>query len=225
MHKYIVELFGTFLLAIAVTWTGNPIAIGLILAAAIVIGGHISGGHYNPAVSLALFMRNKLSSYDLGLYMLAQTGGAFCAVLLFYILTGTVFSADIAPELPLWIALFMEMVLTMTFALVILTLVCQHYAHADNSTYSSSFNQPRTGSFTPVNLHNPMLIGFTLVSIAFIGGLFNPAIGAASIINGMLKGGTADQMQQLLVHVVAPLVGGAVASLAYGWLHSDHKHA
>ena len=61
MQKYVVELVGTFLLALAISLSANPIAIGLMLMALIYAGGHVSGGHYNPAVSFGAFMRGRLS--------------------------------------------------------------------------------------------------------------------------------------------------------------------
>lgn len=59
MNRYITELIGTFFLVLTIAFTGNPIAIGLVLTALVYMGGHISGAHYNPAVSLAIYLRKK----------------------------------------------------------------------------------------------------------------------------------------------------------------------
>jgi aquaporin Z len=79
--KYIYEFIGTFFLVFTVGMTVigpnsagllAPVAIGSALAVMVYAGGHVSGGHYNPAVSLAVFMRGRLTSKDLGKYWLVQ---------------------------------------------------------------------------------------------------------------------------------------------------------
>ncbi len=60
MRSYLMEFIGTMFLVLAVTLSGNPIAIGVMLMVMVYMGGHISGGHYNPAVSLAVWVRGKL---------------------------------------------------------------------------------------------------------------------------------------------------------------------
>jgi len=87
MNKYIVELIGTFFFVFTI---GNvviepgagalaPLAIGAILMTMIFAGGHISGAHYNPAVTLAVFLRGKCDAKDVGPYMVAQVVGAAAA--------------------------------------------------------------------------------------------------------------------------------------------------
>ena len=79
--KYIYEFIGTFFLVFTVGMTVlepngagilAPLAIGSVLAVMVFAGGHVSGAHYNPAVSLAVFLRGKLSSRDLGIYWAVQ---------------------------------------------------------------------------------------------------------------------------------------------------------
>jgi aquaporin Z len=88
LNKYIVECIGTFFLVTTIGLTvlkpgdvGNlaPIAIGAVLMVMIFAGGYISGGHYNPAVTLAVFLRGKCSRADAALYMVSQTLGALAA--------------------------------------------------------------------------------------------------------------------------------------------------
>lgn len=93
--KYVVEFIGTFFLVFAIgmiaTLPGNgviaAIAIGLILMSMVYAGGHISGGHYNPAVSLAAAIRGALPAGDFIPYVVAQLLGAVGAFALISILT------------------------------------------------------------------------------------------------------------------------------------------
>lgn len=79
--KYLVELIGTFIFLSVILITGEAIPIGLTLAAMIYWGGKISGGAFNPAVTLALYLNKKLNTVQLAGYMIAQFIGA---VLAFY---------------------------------------------------------------------------------------------------------------------------------------------
>lgn len=207
MQKYLMELVGTMFLTMAITLTGNPIAIGFMLAAMIIVGGHVSGGHFNPAVSLALFLRNRLSLHDTMLYVVMQTAGALVAIMFFNAITNTVFVPDIAAELPLWISIFMEAALTFVFCWVIVTLVV------------------RTVDRQSAHYHMPVLVGFTLMTIAFVGGLFNPAVGLAAFISNIIKNGTFVEMNHLLIYVIAPLVGSVVAAYGYQYFNDNNYQA
>ena len=79
--KYFVELIGTFIFLSVILITGEAIPIGIALAAMIFWGGKISGGAFNPAVTLALYLNKKLNAVQLVGYMVAQLVGA---VLAFY---------------------------------------------------------------------------------------------------------------------------------------------
>ena len=67
MNKYLMEFIGTFFLVLVIALTGNPIAIGTILMVMIYMGGNVSGGHYNPSVSLGVFLRGKMTGRDFGM--------------------------------------------------------------------------------------------------------------------------------------------------------------
>jgi len=90
INKYVVELIGTFFLVLTIGCTvienGSallaPLAIGAALMVMIFAGGHISGGHYNPAVTLGAWMRGKCDTKDLVPYWLAQLIGAVIAALI-----------------------------------------------------------------------------------------------------------------------------------------------
>src|SRR5881398_3550774 len=90
MNKYIVEFIGTFFLVLTVVCTGigagagviAPLAIGAALMVMVYAGGHISGGHYNPAVTLGVLIRGKIQPADVVPYWIAQFAGAAVAALL-----------------------------------------------------------------------------------------------------------------------------------------------
>lgn len=105
--KYVYEFIGTFFLMFTVGMTvmnpnsiGNfaPLAIGSALAVMVFAGGHISGAHYNPAVSLAVYLRGKLSSQDLGLYWIVQLLGGVVAALVTIFLKGEQSQAAMTPR-------------------------------------------------------------------------------------------------------------------------------
>ena len=79
MNKYLVEFLGTMFLAFVVLATGNYLAIGAALGVAVLLGGPISGGAFNPAVAIAMFGAGKLASSDLVPYILAEVVGALVA--------------------------------------------------------------------------------------------------------------------------------------------------
>jgi aquaporin Z len=79
MKKYIVEFLGTMFIAFIVLTTGNYLAIGAAVAVACLVGGGISGGAFNPAVTLAYLAAGKISTKDVIPYILAQIAGALIA--------------------------------------------------------------------------------------------------------------------------------------------------
>ena len=96
MKKYLVEFIGTFFLVLTVGMcviepgAGNlaPLAIGAALMVMVYAGGHVSGGHYNPAVTLAVWLRGRCPSGDVPAYMVAQALGAVAASFLTLYLKG-----------------------------------------------------------------------------------------------------------------------------------------
>jgi|UniRef100_A0A6C0ET98 aquaporin Z len=83
--KYFVEFIGTFIFLSVILITGEAIPIGLTLAAMIYWGGKISGGAFNPAVSLALYLNKKINVLQMSGYMLAEFLGALLAFYFFKI--------------------------------------------------------------------------------------------------------------------------------------------
>jgi aquaporin Z len=76
IHKYLVEFLGTMFLAFIIFATGNYLAIGAALAVIALLGGPVSGGSYNPAVTLALYHSGKLMKSDIVPYIIVEILGA-----------------------------------------------------------------------------------------------------------------------------------------------------
>ncbi len=167
MRRYAVEFIGTFFLVLTIGCTGlaaapgviAPLAIGSVLMAMIYAGGHISGAHYNPAVTLGVFLRGRCPASDLLPYWGAQLLGAACAALIVGLaLRGAPVTPLLAPKLGAFLAEFL-----FTFALVYVVL---NVATADATEGNSYFG---------------LAIGFTVLAGAFAvgqvsGAAFNPAV-------------------------------------------------
>lgn len=83
MNKYIVEFLGTLFFLYVILATGNWLAIGAALAIAVLIGGPISGGSYNPAVTVMMVAAGKFPKSDLVPYVLAEVAGGLAALELY----------------------------------------------------------------------------------------------------------------------------------------------
>src|ERR1041385_1658421 len=106
MNKYLTEFIGTFFLVFTIGCTGvppaspgviPPLAIGAILMTMVFAGGHISGAHYNPAVTLAVWMRGRCPKRDVVPYLVAQIAAALVAACAVSFLLGSahaMFSPD-----------------------------------------------------------------------------------------------------------------------------------
>ena len=204
MAKLLTEFIGTFflVLTIGLTVMGGlsmaPLAIGASLMVMVYMGGHISGAHYNPAVSLAVLLRGKLSAAELVPYWLAQIAGALVASLVAYLIMGRTFAPAPGESVTFGSAVLGEILFTFALALVVL-----------NSGTSKA---------TEGNSFYGLAIGFTIVAAAFAGGpisggAFNPAVGIGPIfVNTILGGGS---LGDLLTYIVGPFVGGILAALAF----------
>ena len=141
MRKYVTEFIGTFGLVFTVGAAVMskaalaPLAIGAALMVFVYAGGHISGGHYNPAVSLAAFLRGRLSRGDLGPYWLAQAAGAVVAAATAkFVVNPPPFAALYLSGRAIAAALAAEFVFTFALAYVVLN-VATSRDHPGNSFY------------------------------------------------------------------------------------------
>jgi aquaporin Z len=206
MRKYIAEFIGTFFLVLTVGTTvlGNsalaPLAIGASLMIMVYAGGHISGGHFNPAVTLAVFTRGKLDAKEVIPYWIAQILAAFAAAGTAMFLTGKSGASTELANVPA--AFVAEFLFTFALAYVVV-----------NSATSKD---------TAGNSFYGLAIGFTVVVGAcavggISGGAFNPAVATGIGIMKLVK------TSQIWVHITADLAGGLVAGLAFRFLNPDDK--
>jgi aquaporin Z len=209
MKNYLTEAIGTFFLVITVGLCVNggvamaPLAIGASLMVMVYAGGPVSGGHYNPAVSFAAWIRGALPTKELLPYWGAQFVGALLAGFLTYKFTG--FALHVAPGANVtWMkALTGEVIFTFALAYVVLN-VATSKATAGNSYFG-------------------LAIGLTVMVGAFAvggisGGAFNPAVGLGPAIMEVVLGKSPTPMAW--VYAVGPLAGAAAAAFAYKAQHN-----
>ncbi|MEM7457037.1 MAG: aquaporin [Planctomycetota bacterium] len=217
--KYLTEFIGTFFLVfiivLAVTNSGDnvgiwaPLAIGSGLMVLVYMGGHVSGAHYNPAVTLALLMRGACKAKDVVPYWIAQIGGA---------IAGAFVVSLIVPE-----------------AAEGADAVTRYFGPAPGEGYSITSPGPwmieilftfllvivvlnvATSSGTTGNSYYGLAIGFVVLVGAYVGGsisggAFNPAVGIGpNLIKGTL-GGEPEAMSNMVLHIVGPVVGAVLAT-------------
>jgi aquaporin Z len=209
MKNYLTEAIGTFFLVFTVGLCVNehiamaPFAIGAALMVMVYAGGPVSGGHYNPAVSLAAWIRGALPTKELLPYWGAQFTGALLAGFLTYKFTGSVLHVAPRSDVTWMKALTGEVIFTFALAYVVLN-VATSKATAGNSYFG-------------------LAIGLTVMVGAFAvggisGGAFNPAVGLGPAIIEAVLGGSASSM--VWIYAVGPLAGAAGAAYAYRIQHA-----
>ena len=208
MNKYLTEFIGTFFLVLTVGCTVipgaagviAPLAIGAALMIMVFAGGHISGGHFNPAVTLAVFIRGRFEVKDVLPYWIAQIVGGVAAAYVSIFLVGKSGTPMEMTNLPqVFVAEFL-----FTFALAFVVLNCATAKGTlDNSFYGLAIGM------------TVMVGAFAVGSIS--GGAFNPAV-AVGI--GLMK---LVNLTQIWLHIVADLVGAAIAALAFKAVNPDDK--
>ena len=210
--KYVVEAIGTFFLVFTVgaaVGSASPLAplgIGAVLMVMIYAGGHLSGGHYNPAVTLAVLVRRRIGLRDAIAYWIVQFGAGLLAAAA---VRDIVDPARVATTATLTLsghallaAFAVELLFTFALCYVVLN-VATSKDHPDNSFYG-------------------LAIGFTVVAGAFAvgaisGGAFNPSVTLGAAVMGMFAWPT------LWVYLVAQVIGGLAAGVTFLALNPDDK--
>ena len=200
MKNYLVEFIGTFFLVLVVGLTviepgaGSlaPLAIGATLMVMVYAGGHISGGHYNPAVTLAVWMRGKCDTKDVAPYMIAQVAAAILAALIVNFFKGGGAVTPASPEITK--ALLNEVLFTFALAYVVLNTATSK-RNAGNSYYG-------------------LAIGFTLAAGVFAGGAisggaYNPAVAVGITTMGL------SSLGDIWIFLIGNFAGAAAAAGVY----------
>jgi aquaporin Z len=208
-RKYAVELIGTFLFLFTIaasvlsasTWA--PLAIGTALMVMIYAGGHISGGHYNPAVTLAALVRGRIGLPDAIGYWIAQLAGGLLAMALarWVIDPAQVHTLTLSGH-ALSAAFIAELLFTFALCYVVLN-VATSKDHPTNSFYG-------------------LAIGFTVLTGAIAvgglsGGVFNPAVAISGAAIGLFAWPT------LWAYLVAQIIAGIAAGLTFLALNPNDK--
>jgi len=208
-RKYVTEFIGTFFLTFAVAvaaLTGSvfvPLAAGGTLMVMIYAGGHISGGHYNPAVTMAALVRGRIGIRDAVPYWIAQVAGG--------VIAGALARAVVNPATVKTLTLsghaeaaaaVVEVLITFALCYVVLNV-------------ATSKDQPNNGFFG-------LAIGFTVVAGAFAvggisGGVFNPAVALGGAAGGLFAWST------IWVYILVELAAGIAAGLAFLALNPGDK--
>jgi aquaporin Z len=210
--KYAVEAIGTFFLVFTVgASVGSaspfaPLAIGAVLMVMIYAGGHLSGGHYNPAVTLAVLVRRRIGLRDAVAYWVVQFGAGLLASAVVRTFIDPARRPSTAAAMLsghiLVAALVVELLFTFALCYVVLN-VATSKDHPDNQFYG-------------------LAIGFTVVAGAFAvgaisGGAFNPAVSFGAAVMGL------SAWQTLWVYLLAQTVAGIAAGLSFLALNPDDK--
>jgi aquaporin Z len=211
MRKYITEFIGTFGLVFtvgcAVMGGGSglpPLAIGAVLMVLVYAGGHISGAHYNPAVTLGVLLRGKMPTSDALPYWAAQLVAAFIAAWLARFVInpapGSIHTLTITGAHGIFAALLAEFIFTFALVYVVLNV-------------ATSKDQPNNHFFG-------LAIGFTVAAGAAAvggvsGGAFNPAVAFGIMLMGLAN------WTNFWIYLIAELLGALVAALAFRYLNPD----
>lgn len=208
-QKAAVEFLGTFVLVLTVGMATSkdgagilaPLAIGSALMAMVFAGAHISGGHYNPAVSLSVLVRGNAGRRQTLAYMATQLVAGALAGLLVRALAGAGRPAVLASS---WKIFVLEFLFTFTLAYVVLNVA--------------------TARDTEGNSFYGLAIGFTVATGVLAvgklsGGAFNPAVALGGSVIGSLV------WSHYGIYVLADCLGGLAAALVFGYLQVDRRAA
>jgi aquaporin Z len=209
-RKMVVEFIGTFFLVLTVGASVRsgaalaPLAIGAALMVMVYAGGHISGGHYNPAVTMAVFVRGRIGSTQAITYWVAQLAGGLVAAFVVRGIVSVTQAHAVAPAGHAMVtALVVELLFTFALAFVVLN-VATSRDHPDNSFYGLAIG-------------STVMVGAVAVG-GISGGAFNPAVVVGGAAMGLFAWST-------LIYLVAQLLAGVVAGLLFRALNPDDQSA
>jgi aquaporin Z len=207
--KLAVEFVGTFMLVFTIGMATNragagalaPLAIGAVLMVMVFAGGHVSGAHFNPAVSTAVLLRGRIAADEYRAYVVTQVLAAVVAGLAVRVVGGHEPHAAVAGAGRMLLA---EFIFTFALAWVVLNVA--------------------TSRGTDGNSFYGLAIGFTVAAGAFaVGGVsgaaFNPAVAIGAMVTGLLK------WSHVWIYLVANFLGAAAAAQAFLYVLPGEKAA
>jgi aquaporin Z len=206
-RKLVVEFIGMFIFMFTVgmvtekTGAGTlaPIAIGFVLMVMVFAGGHISGGHYNPAVSTAVLIRGKMTGDEWVAYVVTQLIAAVLAGLLVRAIGGHETAAAVAGDGKVFVV---ELLFTLALTYTVLNVATARGTEGN--------------SFYGLAIGGMVLVGaFAVGSVS--GGAFNPAIALGASVTGLFK------WSNYWVYLLAELVGGAAGAFAFLFVQPGEK--
>jgi glycerol uptake facilitator-like aquaporin len=197
-----MECIGTFFFIFTIAVGASPIAIASMLMAWMYIGFYVSGGHYNPMVTLAVMLTEGIALVPAAYYMLAQIIGGFFA----YAAAAYLGQRMVFPEPGAGVTLAQAFIVEILLAFVLASVVL-HVATAKKYHASTVFG---------------FAIGFTIPALAAVGspisgGLFNPAISIGSSLFGAVSGMSPIMWSHLGMYVIGAFLGGALAAYAFNY--------
>lgn len=210
MRSALTEFVGTFIFVLTiglVVTAGSPmapLAIGLALMVVVYAGGHISGGHYNPAVSIAAVMRGALPASQLAPYIVAQVLGSTAGAFLVCQLVGQSFAPAPGANVTTLSALLVEFFYTFALVYVVLNVAVAKKTQG-NSYYGLAIGMTVTAA--------------ALAGGAISGGAFNPAVAFGPTLVAVVLGD--GNWSNLWLYFVGPITGAVVAALIFGLQERD----
>ena len=208
MNKYIIEFLGTLFLVLIIGLSQNPIAIGLGLAVLVYMGAHISGAHYNPAVSLSMLINKQIQLKEFSFYVASQLLGSVVAAYLVVLLGND--DLNVVSNTSDISSFFLAEIL-FTFLLVFVIL-------------NVALNKNLKG-----NQFYGLAIGLTVTAGAFSvgdisGAVFNPAVSFGpsffSFIDPQVVGNDISSSDFFLYYLISGIIGSVVASYLYKKVYS-----
>ena len=208
--KLLTEFAGTFVFLTAIGLSGHsgalaPLVVGMALVAMVYMGGHVSGAHYNPAVSFALYLRGVIGPATMGLYWATQVVAGVLAFGFASLLGAHVGGVHPGSGVAWSSALAAEVLFTAALALVVLNVAATRET-AGNSYYG-------------------LAIGFTVAVGAFTvgpisGAAFNPAVGFGATLVGAVS--SNETWSDLWLYIVGPLIGAGLGAGIH-WLQARQR--
>jgi aquaporin Z len=202
-NKLIAEFIGTMFLVTAAL-LGGGVAAAATLCLCIYAMGHVSGGHYNPAVSVGVFLRGRSSQRELIEYVVAQFAGALVAFVLWRIISGGNPEGYTAPKVDFGKGLIGEFLGTFLLVTTVLH-VATTKALAGNQFYGAAIGLCVIG-------------GGAIAGAAGSGGALNPAVGLGIVLSG------TKEFAAIAVYLLGCLGGGAVAAIVFR-IMLPHEHS